>query len=100
MGSSFRMSAPFVALAALMMTVHNGFAAPNGNRPNTDLYIPTETPDKPHSFEIGTPTGISEADCIKSGGTVGVNPNGVEVCAKKIDVLPASTMTTPKPNKG
>lgn len=97
MRSSSTACALFVPLVALMMTADSGFAATNGGKPNTDLDLPTETPKKIRNFEVGTPTGMTEADCIKSGGTVGVNPNGIKVCAEKINVVPNLSLS-PKPN--
>ena len=79
-----------LALWVLTMTVGNGFAESNGSLPNTDLNLPTEFPLRQPNLVIGT--GITEADCIKSGGTVGVNSVGTKVCAKKVNALLAGDM--------
>ncbi len=83
------MSASSIVRAALLamttgltMTVDCGFAETDGSKPNMDLNLPTETP---HS--LGTPFGSTQADCIQSGGTFGVNSLGVKVCAKKTNAL-------------
>ncbi len=72
------------ALAAAILTTDCGFAG--GSLPN-DLSLPVETPRQQHSVLIGTPDGVTEAVCIKSGGTVGATPDGAKVCAKKINTF-------------
>jgi hypothetical protein len=77
-------------MAAMIVTVNDGFAQSDGKHSSTDLGLPNEIPRKQQNVEICTPTGMTEADCIKSGGTVSVDVLSTKVCAKKVNALSAS----------
>ena len=87
--SAARAARLLFALAATTVTISDGLEQSDGKHPSTDLGLPTEIPRKQQNVEIGTPTGMTEADCIRSDGTVSVDALGTKVCATKVNAFSA-----------
>ena len=84
----------FFATAVLASTGGSHACAISPN----DLGLPVETPRKQPNVLNGAPAGMTETVCIKSGGTVAVNPDGKRVCATKVNALLGNSDPLPKPS--